>query len=177
MHYISPDFFPCDADLWARFLGNAQLVTQPRWPDSGQAIFTVHRQNLTGVADLPDLSAFGPLSVTRSEITRPMVAPGSEAELLTFWRVTGRVTPPLALFVHVIGNDNLPLAQWDGFDFGVAQLEPDDQLIQRHRFIIPTGTVPGVYKIVVGVYNPATMKRLTLPDGNDRIQLGVIQVQ
>jgi 4-amino-4-deoxy-L-arabinose transferase-like glycosyltransferase len=177
MRYISPDYFPCDANLWARFLSDAQIIAQPRWPDTGAATFTAHQFERKGTPPQPPMATWDMLSLLGAQITRSMAAPGSEAELLTFWRVTGRVAPPLAIFVHVIGNDNLPLAQWDGFDFGEAQLEPGDQLVQRHRFIIPAATVPGVYKIVVGVYNPSTMKRLTLPDGNDRIQLGVIQVQ
>jgi hypothetical protein len=41
--YLSPDFFPCDADLWARYLPDAGLIAQPRWPDSGSVIFTLHR--------------------------------------------------------------------------------------------------------------------------------------
>jgi len=178
MRYISPDFFPCDAGLWARFLGDARMITQPRWPDTGAVIFTGYqlKRDLAGL-DLSGLGAFGPLMLIKSEVTRPTVAPGGEAELLTFWRVTGRVPVPTAIFIHVIGNDGQPLAQWDGFDFGEAQLEPGDQLVERHRFTIPANAAPGAYRIVVGVYNPTTMKRLTLPDGSDHVDLGTVSVR
>jgi len=179
MRYISPDFFPCDAGLWSRFLGDARMITQSRWPDTGAVIFTGYQleRDLTGLADLSGLGAFGPLTLSKSEVTRPTVTPGGEAELLTFWRVTGRVPAPTAIFVHVAGNDGKPLAQWDGFDFGEAQLEPGDELIERHRFVILPGTAPGAYRIVVGVYNPATAKRLTLPSGDDHADLGTVNVQ
>jgi hypothetical protein len=97
--------------------------------------------------------------------------------LLTFWAVTDRVPVPTAIFVHVVGNDGKPFAQWDGFDFGEAQLEPGDRLIERHRFIIPSGVAPGIYRVVAGVYNPATTKRLTLPNGDEQALLGTINVR
>jgi hypothetical protein len=175
MRYVSPDFFPCDVELWNRFLGKAQLVTQPHWPDTNAIIFTAH-QDLSG-RGLPSLYAFGPLSLTSSEITRQAITPGGEAELLTFWRVTGPVPAPIKIFVHVVSDDGKPLAQWDGFDFGEAQLEPDDQLVERHRFTVPPNVAPGTYRVVVGVYNPATMKRLTLSNGDDQVLLKTIMVQ
>jgi hypothetical protein len=179
LRYISPDFFPCDADLWTRFLGDARIITQPRWADSGQVIFTAYRLEsyLTGLSNSPNLGQFGPLLLTGSEITRPAVAPGGEADLLTFWRITGADPAPIKIFVHVIDDDGRPLAQWDGFDFGETQLEPGDRLIERHRFTVPVDITPGEYRIIGGIYNPSTGRRLTLPDGSDHTSLGMIQVR
>lgn len=39
--YLEPDFLPCDAELLMRFLPEARISAQPRWPDSGNVIFTV----------------------------------------------------------------------------------------------------------------------------------------
>ncbi len=178
MRYISPDFFPCDADLWARFLGQAQVVVQPRWPDTHEVIFTGHRLgDSTGFKNSTDVATFGPLSLLGLEITRPMVERGQEAELLTFWRVRTCVPVPIAIFVHVVGGDGRPLAQWDGFDFGEAQLESGDQLVERHRFMISTDLVPGRYHVLVGLYDPATRRRFTLPDGTDHLVAGSMMVQ
>jgi hypothetical protein len=177
MRYISPDFFPCDADLWNRFLRDARIVTQPRWPDTGSVIFTAHQlQDLTG-QDLPGLRALGPLSLLKSEITRPAVERSNEAELLTFWTVNDRVPAPISIFVHIVADDGKPLAQWDGFDFGEAQLEPGDQLVERHRFIVPADVAPGNYRVAVGVYNPATNRRFMLPNGQDHADIGTINVR
>jgi hypothetical protein len=179
MRYISPDFFPCDTDLWNRFLGNARIVAQPRWPDTGTIIFTGtvtvggHRLEQDPASPGP----LGPLVLLESEITRSKVAHGSEAELLTFWTVAGHVPAPTSIFVHVVGSDDKPLAQWDGFDFGEAQLESGDQLVERHRFLIPASTAPGTYRVIAGVYNPVTNQRFHLPNGDDHAWLGTIQVR
>jgi hypothetical protein len=185
MRYISPDFFPCDADLWERFLGEARIVAQPRWPDTSAVIFTAHELDSAGLVwpdrqggpDLASQQVFGPLSFLKSEITRPAVERGAEAELLTFWTVNDRVPAPISIFVHIVAEDGKPLAQWDGFDFGEAQLEPGDRLIERHRFLIPASVEPGDYRVVVGVYNPATNKRFVLPTGQDHADIGTINVR
>ena len=176
IRYISPDFFPCDADLWSRFLGNARVIAQPRWPDTDAVIFTAHGLDLTGLRDPSGPGTLGPLTLIKSDITRPTVAHGSEAELITSWRVQDRVPVPTFIFVHIVGSDGKPLAQWDGFDFGEAQLEPGDQLIERHRLKIPPEVAPGNYRVAAGVYNPATNKRFTLSGGDDHIVLGYVTI-
>lgn len=177
MRYISPDFFPCDADIWARFLGDARPILQPRWQNTGAVIFTAHQFEFKSAPSQPPAATWDVLSLLGTQITRPTVAPGGEAELLTFWAVTGRVPDPIAIFVHLIGSNGELRAQWDGFDFGEAQLEPGDQLVERHRFIVPPGTPPGAYRVVAGVYQPATMARLTRPNGEDQVFIGTIHVR
>lgn len=176
MRYVSPDFFPCDAELWSAFLGKAQVIAQPRWPDTGVVIFTAHRLNQAALPG-PILANWPSLSLTGSSITRTTVPQGDQAEVLTFWTVTDRVPAPVKIFVHMVGADGKPLAQWDGFDFGEAQLEPGDRLVERHRFVVPVDVTPGDYRVIVGVYDPATNKRFTLPTGEDHLVLGHVTVR
>ncbi len=176
LRYISPDFFPCDADLWDAFLGKAQVIAEPRWPDTVAVIFTAHRLEQAALPG-PVLANWPSLSLTGWSITRTTVPPGDQAEVLTRWTVTDRVPAPIKIFVHVVGNDGKPLAQWDGFDFGEAQLEPGDQLVERHRFVVSADVAPGDYRVTVGVYDPATNKRFTLPTGQDHLVLGRVTVR
>ncbi len=53
--YLTPAYLPCDADLQTRFWPGAQLMAQPRWPDTGDAIFTL--QELNGRAALESLGS------------------------------------------------------------------------------------------------------------------------
>ncbi len=177
MRYISPDFFPCDADLWADFLGGARVIAEPRWPDTHAVIFTAHQLERQDVLPGPVLASWPSLSLTGSRIVKASVVRGDQAEVLTFWTVTRRVPTPTAFFVHIVSDDGQPLAQWDGFDFGEAQLEPGDRLIERHRFPVPATLVPGNYRVIVGVYNPATNQRFTLPTGQDHWVLGDVTVR
>jgi hypothetical protein len=41
--YLEPDFFACDPELMARYLPDATVIARPRWPDSGNVIFTLYR--------------------------------------------------------------------------------------------------------------------------------------
>jgi 4-amino-4-deoxy-L-arabinose transferase-like glycosyltransferase len=177
LRYISPDFFPCDVTLWAEFLGKATVIAEPRWPDTHAVIFTAHQLERQDALPASILASWPSLSLAGSRLTRATIAPGDQAELLTFWSVTGRVPVPTAFFVHIVSDDGKPLAQWDGFDFGEAQLEPGDQLIERHRFPVPSSVAPGDYRVIVGVYDPATNKRFTLPTGQDYLILGRVTVR
>ncbi len=176
MRYISPDFFPCDAGLWARFLKDARPIAADDGAEPGTGSFSVHRLEAAGLSDDREWAQFGPLAFRGAEITRPSVAPGGEARVLTIWEVADRVPAPLKIFVHVAGADGKPLAQWDGFDFGEAGLERGDRLVEQHRFTIPPDMPPGTYTVTAGVYDPATMKRWTQPNGADRVTLGTIAV-
>ena len=53
--YLTPAYLPCDADLQKRFWSGAHIVTQPRWPDTGDPIFTL--QELNGAAALESLGS------------------------------------------------------------------------------------------------------------------------
>jgi len=43
IRYLSPPFFPCDADLKASYLPGLQTLAQPHWPDSSDTIFTLEQ--------------------------------------------------------------------------------------------------------------------------------------
>jgi hypothetical protein len=176
MRYITPDFFPCDANLWADFLGQAQVIAEPRWPDTNAVIFTARQLERPDALPESVLASWPSLSLTGSKVTTATIARGDQAEVLTFWTVTGQVPAPTAIFVHIVSDEGKPLAQWDGFDFGEAQLEPGDRLIERHRFPVPATIVPGNYRVIVGVYDPATGRRFTLPTGQDHWVLGYVTV-
>lgn len=178
MRYLSPDFFPCDANLWERFLSQARVTSQPRWPDSGAAIYTgtlllqaPPAWEIRGQAD------FGPLRLEGWQLPESPAQAGSTIEALTFWTVTGRVPAPTKIFLHLAGEDGVPRAQWDGFDFGEAQLGPGDRLVERHRITLAPNVKPGIYHLSAGVYNSATMKRLRLPGEEDHLDLGQVQVR
>jgi hypothetical protein len=42
--YLTPAYLPCDTDLQNRFWPGAQIVMQPHWPDTSDAIITLQEQ-------------------------------------------------------------------------------------------------------------------------------------
>jgi Dolichyl-phosphate-mannose-protein mannosyltransferase len=196
--YLSPDFFPCDADLWSRFLSVATLIAQPRWPDTGNVIFTLHQFDAratleTILSRLKSQSVFigtenfdktnpsgglepvstpidlSGLRLLGSEGQLAAPKPGETLEFETYWQITAPIAPPLKLFVHVTASDGTMIAQWDGLDVGIASLEAGDVFVQRHLITLPTDMPIGPYRISLGVYHSDTGQRLTANVGNRSI--------
>ncbi len=184
--YLEPDFLPCDADLMARFLPGATVIAQPRWPDSGNVIFTL-RQFTPPTATLPtalrpawiggesfdaqhpadDLEPL-PSPVDLSgvllsgwETDRGEAQPGEHLDVFTHWQLRQAIAPPLKIFMHVTAPDGKIVAQWDGLDVNAGTLEVGDVFIQRHRLDLPLDLPPGPYRVSLGVYHPDTGTRLT----------------
>jgi 4-amino-4-deoxy-L-arabinose transferase-like glycosyltransferase len=181
--YLSPDFFPCDADLWAHYLPGAEVVARPRWPDSGNVIFTLHQFDPAVVlgsiperfapADLDGLQLLG-WDMGKDEWRR-----SETVKLESAWKVTAPLDPPLKLFVHVTRPDGTIAAQFDGLDVGVSSLEPGDVFVQRHLIPLPPDASPGPYRILLGAYHPDTGARLTGVAGDqaiDSVVLGTLDV-
>ncbi len=187
--YLSPPFFPCDADLQARFWAGAKLIAQPQWPGTNDVIFTLHELNgraalesaLNTSAPRPiwiggetfdsrnpdnDLEpahlpfALGGLNLLGWETDRATVKPGDTIDVFTFWEVTGPIAPPLKIFVHVTAPAGKIVTQWDGLDVGIGSLETHDVFVQRHRLDLPGDLPPGPYRLSIGAYHPDTGARL-----------------
>ncbi len=187
--YLIPAYLPCDADLQMRFWPGAQTMTQPRWPDSSDAIFTLHELN--GRAALESLGSqlvlrpvwiggeafdarnpaadlepahvpldLNGLSLLSWETDRLEVKPGEVIDLFTYWEMARPVVTPLKLFVHVTAPDGKIVAQWDGLDVNSGTLEPSDVFVQRHRLELPGDLPPGPYRISIGAYHPDSGQRL-----------------
>ena len=109
------------------------------------------------------------------------ISPGQGVHLLTYWRVTASLTPPLKLFVHILDQESRVVVGHDAFDVGVASLRPGDVVVQLHPLPIPKDTAPGVYQVEIGVYHPDTMQRLSIYDGEavvaDRLLLEPIEIK
>ena len=197
--YLSPDFFPCDADLWSRFLPNAALIAQPRWPDTGNVIFTLHQfdagttlemilsrlksqsvfigtENFdktnpsSGLESVSTPIDLNGLRLLGSEGPSAAPKPGETIELETYWQISAPIASPLKLFVHITASDGTQAAHWqDGLDVGIASLEAGDVFVQRHLITLPADMPIGPYRISLGAYHSDTGQRLTATIGDRSI--------
>ncbi len=187
--YLTPAYLPCDADLQARFWTGAQLLAQPHWPDTAEAIFTL--RDLNGQAAMeaalnnsalrplwiggetfdrvspqndlepaPSPVSLGGLELLGWQADRDTVRPGETADLLTYWEMAEPITGSLKIFVHVTAPAGKIVAQWDGLDVGIGSLEANDVFVQRLRFTLPGDLPAGHYRISVGAYHPENGERL-----------------
>jgi 4-amino-4-deoxy-L-arabinose transferase-like glycosyltransferase len=196
--YLAPDFFPCDADLMSRYLPNAQVIDQPRWPDTNNVILTLSRFDarselqsilprvrLQPVYQGPEtFDATHPISNLQPielpidlrelkflgrEIDRETVKAGDTIEIETYWQVNAPLSPPLSIFIHISAPDGSIVTQYDGLDMGVASLEAGDVFVQRHHIQIPATAPIGSYRISLGVYHPDSNARLKATIGDQTI--------
>ncbi len=64
-------------------------------------------------------------------------------------------------------NGTFPLPQW----------ESGDVVRDPHKVQLPPDLPAGPYRLIAGMYDPATGQRLTTADGHDTLELGIITVE
>jgi hypothetical protein len=117
------------------------------------------------------------LALAGYEISPPEGSELSEGlTVTTYWRVTDRLQPPVAVFVHLLDRDGNIVAQDDRFGAAARMLEPGDLIVQQHPIQSETPLKPGRYQIAIGLYNPDTLERFKTWVGEDRLLLGTVDV-
>jgi hypothetical protein len=104
------------------------------------------------------------------------IAPGGSFGLITYWLVEEPLDPPLAIFVHLLGGDGLPMTQWDGWPVSTLGLEAGDVIVLSHPLHLPADVAPGSYTLQLGIYRPPHGPRLQVAGAN-RVILAQVDVQ
>ncbi len=119
-----------------------------------------------------------PAAVGQGEV---VAVPGEELPLTLYWQATGPQAGQLHVFVHIVGEDGQRFAPADGPP--VAGLEgalPMDHwpvgetLPDRRMLPLPAGLAPGLYRLEVGLYEPATGDRLPVTAAEGRTADGAL---
>jgi hypothetical protein len=115
----------------------------------------------------------GPLAFLGYQVNENGVHSGETLELRTFWEVKEVPERPLSLMAHLIGPDGVPIAVGDGLGVSADQWQRGDMIVQRHRLVVPDGTLAGEYQLETGGYWLDTMERWSvyLGDGSTRDHL------
>ena len=127
---------------------------------NGGRTFAVPTMQHTFKADL------GPVRLLGYDLSSDTLRPGQSAQLTLYWQATREMTTSLAVFTHVEGervwgqHDGLPGA-------GLKPTEgwiPGEVVADRHTCSLDPATPPGRYRLVVGMYDPASTARLAAFD-------------
>ncbi len=103
------------------------------------------------------------------------VAAGDIAQLTLFWRAKQTLTRRYKVFVHLLDEANLIVAQRDAEPGGGARLttlwEPGEMIADSYGLPIHPATPPGPYRVEVGLYDPETGQRMLTPEGTSQVLL------
>ncbi|MCL4545120.1 MAG: hypothetical protein M1118_11080 [Chloroflexi bacterium] len=108
---------------------------------------------------------------------------GRQLEVTLHWLATRRLGKDCTAFVHVLDPAEKLIAQNDSPPvagaFPTAFWQAGDVVLDRHAMKLPVGLSPGTYRLEVGLYDPTTIRRLSVIAGHPllRVQLSGTQRQ
>jgi 4-amino-4-deoxy-L-arabinose transferase-like glycosyltransferase len=167
-----PEYAPLDPDLMAL----AGIARQPDFRSDGSPSFALYILPESPAVDFvrrtDDFTgeSNGEL-MTLTALSTPTAANG-EIQFASWWGVAGALPDDLAIFVHLTDEAGQIVAQFDGLDAAAATLRRGDSVLQRHVIPLPAEMRPGIYTLDLGLYRRGDGRRMLLPDGSDRVELG-----
>ncbi len=102
-------------------------------------------------------------------------------EVSYHWRLLTESPSPLVAYVH-FRADRFQFGDDHGLPDPIPGLGRPQHLVERRRVVVPPEAPPGVYRIVVGVWDPLSRWRARLwwhgllPTFDDTVQLGTLEV-
>lgn len=102
--------------------------------------------------------------------------PGQTLPVEFVWQPLQRPQIDYNLFLQLLAADGSPVAQHDsppnvGYT-PTSTWQPGQPMIDRHALAIPFDLPPGDYRLIAGLYNPATGRRLPIDQKRDFVELG-----
>jgi len=95
------------------------------------------------------------------------------------WQARRQVNQEYKVFVHLLGADGRPIAQSDAVPVGWTRptfgWRVGEFVTDVHTLDLAPNLAPGVYRLVVGMYD-ITGQRLSVASGGDVVELGKVQV-
>jgi hypothetical protein len=110
----------------------------------------------------------------------PLVQSGQPLPVEFAWSASGQPQADYNIFLQLMNIDGALVAQHDSPPNGgytpTSTWLAQQPVTSRHALILPPDLSPGDYRLIAGLYNPATGQRLLLDNGHDFIELGQITV-
>ena len=106
--------------------------------------------------------------------------------LTLYWQALGPMADNYKTFVHLVGPDGNIASQDDappgGVFFPTSAWLPGETVVSSHTLSLKAGATPGEYRLLVGLYQPASGERLPATDAagqslGDAARLTVIPVE
>jgi hypothetical protein len=155
--------------------GQEMVVYAPRWP----------YLRVPAPAHPMDASLGGQVRLRGFDLNPTQVQPGGGVRLTLYWESTSTTETSYKVFVHLVDEVEHIWGQHDGYPVdGLAPTylwQPGDVVRDEHILTVAPDAPPGEHRLVVGLYDEATMERLAVETGPDagggRIILRSLKVQ
>ncbi|RMF01531.1 MAG: hypothetical protein D6768_10435, partial [Chloroflexi bacterium] len=125
------------------------------------------------------------IRLTGFEVNPPSPDSPDTVELALYWQSTQKIPADYTVFTQLIGPDGQVWAQWDNPPqsgrYPTSAWEAADRVVDRYTLALRPGAPPGEYRLLVGMYDPATGRRLpaTLngaPQPDNALPVATVQV-
>jgi hypothetical protein len=112
--------------------------------------------------------------------------PGERVRLTLDWEAMADIDERYKVFVHVLGQDGLPVAQQDSEPVNgthpTTRWRRGDRISDTYAFALPEALAPGTYEVEVGLYRISDLTRLPVLDEtgaaiDDKVYLAPITVE
>ncbi|MGD8965948.1 MAG: DUF2142 domain-containing protein [Anaerolineae bacterium] len=121
------------------------------------------------------------------DVESPAAKPGGQLGVTLYWEAIARTEQDYTVFVHLLGEHDLLVAQRDTFPalglLSTTWLEPGFHWADRYVLELPpTAYAPDKAQIEVGLFNAGTGERLSAVDANgepsgDNVRFGRVEIQ
>jgi hypothetical protein len=117
----------------------------------------------------PPVANFGGLIRLQSyAYERDTLSPGETVHLDLQWEAVRPVDEPYKVFVHVLGQNGLPVAQQDqepvNGTYPTDRWRPGERIVDPYAIVLPGSLAPGEYQVEVGLYRISDLQRLPVVD-------------
>jgi 4-amino-4-deoxy-L-arabinose transferase-like glycosyltransferase len=124
------------------------------------------------------------VELTGIDLADETLAPGDIVPLTLFWRTHGPIPDDLKVFVHLLDAQGQLVAQRDSQPAGglrpTSTWTKDEVIVDRYGVLLPGDLPAGDYRLIAGMYRPASDERLPVHsetnDDQDHVLVGVVRV-
>ncbi len=107
-------------------------------------------------------------------------APGGVLGLRTFWEVDGPFTTDYYIFVHLVDAEGRRPTQrdappWQG-RYPTSVWRPGSLVVDHNDVYLPPTMAPGVYRVIVGMYDPVSGARAAVTVNGAPLPEGAVEV-
>jgi hypothetical protein len=109
------------------------------------------------------------------------LAPGATLPVTLYWQAEAEMDVNYTVFVQLLNRDWSVVAQQDvppmSGDAPTSTWLPGEILADAYRLALPADLPPGDYRLIAGMYDPATGQRLPTQAGGDFVDLGTVTIR